>query len=220
MAAHVELQGYSPANYSVEIGQLIDQTQNNNNIPRKDNLYLVPSTSAVISDLEWNPDAVWATGMVTQYAQSLKALALERYPDNNCVAVYGGDNPVVPQDVLPNYLSHAPNVALAGEYASSAQIAVQNGKPLILFETNTASCSGFVGISDAFVAALWSVDWAMTLASSNFSSALFHVGGQQASYNPFTPPPTNQSHFRQWTVGPVYASISYVGYGVSILTAL
>lgn len=75
-----------------------------------------------------------------------------------------------------------------------------------MFETNTASCSGFPGISDSFGAALWSLDWAFTMAFRNFSTALFHVGGQNAYYNPFTPPPTNQSAFRQWTVGPVYYS--------------
>ncbi|KAI0311515.1 hypothetical protein OF83DRAFT_1177484 [Amylostereum chailletii] len=73
-----------------------------------------------------------------------------------------------------------------------------------MFETNTASCSGFPGISNSFGAALWSLDWAMTMAFNNFSGALFHTGGQSAYYNPFTPPPTNQSTFRQWTVGPVY----------------
>ena len=125
-----------------------------------------------------------------------------------------------PLALFPTYLTHQSGLNLVQRYLNSTMLAQSWGKPFLMFETNTASCSGFVGISDAFVAALWSVDWAMTLASSNFSSALFHVGGQQASYNPFTPPPTNQSHFRQWTVGPVYASISYVGYGVSILTAL
>jgi len=33
---------------------------------------------------------------------------------------------------------------------------------------------------------------------------MFHVGGQSVYYNPFTPPPTNQSTFHQWTVGPIY----------------
>lgn len=46
----------------------------------------------------------------------------------------------------------------------------------------------------------------MQLASINFSGALFHGGGQGAYYNPFTPPPTNQSSFRQWSVGPIYYS--------------
>jgi hypothetical protein len=75
-----------------------------------------------------------------------------------------------------------------------------------MFETNTASCSGFPGISDSFGAALWALDWALTMAYSNFTAALFHVGGQNSYYNPFTPPPTNQSTFRQWTVGPVFYS--------------
>jgi len=35
---------------------------------------------------------------------------------------------------------------------------------------------------------------------------LFHIGGQTAFYNPFTPPPTNQSAFHQWTIGSVYYS--------------
>lgn len=35
--------------------------------------------------------------------------------------------------------------------------AVQNNIPLIMFETNTASCAGFPGVSDSFGAALWAV---------------------------------------------------------------
>jgi len=77
---------------------------------------------------------------------------------------------------------------------------------MIMFETNTASCSGFPGISDSFGAALWGLDWALAMAFNNFSAAFFHVGGQNTYYNPFTPPPTNQSTFRQWTIGPIYYS--------------
>jgi hypothetical protein len=106
-----------------------------------------------------------------------------------------------------------------------------------MFETNTASCGGFPGISDAFAGVLWSVDYALQLAATSFSGALFHIGGQTAFYNvsmspprflslslsvapiltltvafpsqqPFTPPPTNQSTFHQWTVGsPYYAAL-------------
>jgi hypothetical protein len=55
-----------------------------------------------------------------------------------------------------------------------------------MFETNSASCGGFVGISDSFGAALWGLDYAMQMAYSNFSASLFHVGGQSVFYNPFT----------------------------------
>jgi len=44
------------------------------------------------------------------------------------------------------------------------------------------------------------------MAVNNFTNALYHLGGQNAYYNPFTPPPTNQTKFRQWTIGPTYYS--------------
>ena len=43
------------------------------------------------------------------------------------------------------------------------------GLPLIMFETNTASCGGFPGLSDAFAAALWGVDYALTMAQVHSS---------------------------------------------------
>lgn len=52
-----------------------------------------------------------------------------------------------------------------------------------MFETNTASCGGFAGISDSFGAALWGLDYALQMAHSNFSGALMHVGGQNVFYN-------------------------------------
>jgi len=113
-----------------------------------------------------------------------------------------------------------------------------------MFETNTASCGGFAGISDSFGAALWALDFGLQMAYSNFSGALLHVGGQSVFYNvrpfrqlsplffltsssysslsrvclpdfvsnmalltfPSLAPPTNQSTFHQWTIGPVYYS--------------
>jgi len=77
-----------------------------------------------------------------------------------------------------------------------------------MFETNTASCGGFKGISNAFAAALWATDYGLQLAHSNFSEALLHVGGQNVYYNPFISPPTAETGYHQWTVGPVfYASL-------------
>ncbi len=53
----------------------------------------------------------------------------------------------------------------------------------MMFETNTASCGGFAGISDSFGAALWGLDYAMSMANGNFTGALFHIGGQNVFYN-------------------------------------
>ena len=52
-----------------------------------------------------------------------------------------------------------------------------------MFETNTASCGGFPGVSDSFASALWAVDWALQLAHTNLTGALFHAGGQNVAYN-------------------------------------
>ena len=72
---------------------------------------------------------------------------------------------------------------MIGQYINSTQVAQQAGKPFIMFETNSASCGGFPGISDTFAAALWGVDYALQMAHANFTQALFHFGGQNVSYN-------------------------------------
>ncbi|KAI0030185.1 glycoside hydrolase family 79 protein [Vararia minispora EC-137] len=198
--------GYAPQNYSDEIGSMISQAQSSG-MPRQNDIWLVGSVSTANTDPLFSPDAVWATGLVNTYLQQIHTMSVERYPNNNCAAVFNTGAPIVdPQSVLGSYLSHAATYALQQQYAASAGVAVGAGKPLVMFETNTASCNGFVGISDAFVGALWAVDWAMSLAAGNFSGVLFHFGGQSSFYNPFTPPPGNQTKFRQWTVGPVYYS--------------
>jgi hypothetical protein len=61
----------------------------------------------------------------------------------------------------------------------------QANLPFIMFETNTASCGGFAGVSQSFGAAMWILDYGMQMAYSNFSNALLHVGGQNVFYNPW-----------------------------------
>lgn len=68
-------------------------------------------------------------------------------------------------------------------YRTASGIAASKNKPIVMLETNTASCGGFPGISDSFGAALWSADLAFQLAAANFSQVLFHVGGQNVYYN-------------------------------------
>jgi hypothetical protein len=53
----------------------------------------------------------------------------------------------------------------------------------IIFWGEKASCGGFLGISDSFTAALWGLDYALQMAHSNFSGAMFHLGGQNVFYN-------------------------------------
>ena len=53
----------------------------------------------------------------------------------------------------------------------------------MMFETNSASCGGFPGVSDSFGATLWALDYGLQMAASNFSGALLHVGGSDTAYN-------------------------------------
>ena len=69
------------------------------------------------------------------------------------------------------------------KFLNSTAIAQAKNKPFIMFETNSASCGGFPGISTSFGAALWALDYGLEMAASNFSHALLHVGGQNVYYN-------------------------------------
>ncbi|KAH9834486.1 uncharacterized protein C8Q71DRAFT_144395 [Rhodofomes roseus] len=203
------LHGHRAANYSVwdyfgEFAEIIDVIASDDQIPKRNNL-IAPSVSGT-----WTPEDVWSTGFLTSYNSSLGALAVEKYPDDNCAALYPGGafGPAKdPQDVFANYLNHTSGQLLVQPYLASTALAQQNGKPFYMFETNTASCGGFPGISDSFGAALWAADYALQMAYSNFSAANLHVGGLSDSYNPFIPPPTNESMFEGWTIGPVFYSV-------------
>jgi len=87
------------------------------------------------------------------------------------------------QDIIGEYLSHSISLGQMQQFAGISAIALQAGKPLIMMETNTASCGGFAGFSDTFGAALWGIDWALSMAYTNYTAAMMHLGGQNVYYN-------------------------------------
>ena len=102
------------------------------------------------------------------------------YPNDNC----NDSTPIDPQTLLPTtYLNHQSTQGNVQIYLNTSQTAQSVQKPLLMFETNTASCGGFSGLSDSFAATLWAIDYGLNLASANFSAALFHVGGVSDYYN-------------------------------------
>ncbi|KAG1733524.1 glycoside hydrolase family 79 protein [Suillus lakei] len=191
---------YGPQDYKNDFGLLIDAMNADSNIPNK-NLLIGPNLAGV-----WSPPDIWQTGFATDFNQNLAALAVERYPTDNCYALFGVGTPRYGQEMFPSFLTHQSGKDIVNEFPGAPAYAQSVGKAFIMTETNTASCGGFPGLSDSFGAALWGIDYALQLAYSNFSTVLFHVGGQSVYYNPFTPPVTNQSTFHQWTIGPVYYS--------------
>lgn len=135
--------------------------------------------------------------------------AFQKYPFDNCDAASGETG----QNIFSQYLNHTLATSLVYEYEAAANEGAARGLDVIMAETNSASCSGFAGLSDSFGIAMWLTDWAFTLAYRNFTSALLHTGGQSAFYNPFTPPATNESSLKQWTTGsPYYSSIFVSGF--------
>ncbi|KAK0453921.1 glycoside hydrolase family 79 protein [Armillaria borealis] len=192
---------YGPSDYGNEFGALVQAMGNDANAVNK-NLLIGPN----IATGDWVPEDVWQTGFVDTYSENLAYLAVEHYPTDNCYAVYGSGTPRDAQTMFPTYLNHSAGQSIVQAYVNSGNYAQQKNKKLLMFETNTASCGGFPGISDSFGAALWGIDYSMQMAYSNFSGAMMHIGGQNVFYNPFTPPPTNQTTFHQWTIGPIYYS--------------
>ncbi|CAE6368779.1 unnamed protein product [Rhizoctonia solani] len=193
------IEPYTYQQYMDEWGRLSSQLATN---PAYTNhqILMGPSTCCESSNADWTAMGLIGAGYLQRFASELKIITVQRYPDNNC-ELNGAENP---QLLFANYLSHAQLSEHAAEYIEFSRAVQAAGKPLYMFETNTAACGGFPGISDSFGAGLWATDWALKLATINFSSTLLHVGGQGDYYNPFTPPPTNQSTFRQWTTGSVY----------------
>ncbi|KAG8892735.1 hypothetical protein FRB99_002468 [Tulasnella sp. 403] len=150
----------------------------------------------------WSTQQVLDAGYLTTFAAVMKIIGVMHYPNNNC----GISGPVNPQDIIGTYLTHNAAKTFVSNYIGTAPSVMNAGLPFVILETNTASCGGFPGLSDAFGSALWAIDNALALAAMNFTTMLLHVGGQSDSYNPFTPPPTNLSMTHQWTTGPVYYS--------------
>ncbi|KAG6857115.1 hypothetical protein H0H87_009242 [Tephrocybe sp. NHM501043] len=196
---------YGPAEYANEFQSLVDAVKNNPNVPIK-NMLIGPS----LASGPWQPQQVWDVGYLDRFKDVLTAITMEHYPSNNCFAMYKVGTYVNPQDTFWTFLHHGAALDLIKPYLPSSGLAQGLGKPFIMFETNSATCGGLPGISDSFGAGLWALDYGLSMAASNFSHALLHIGGQNVYYNPFTAPPTNQSSFNQWTVGAIYYSVIIV----------
>ncbi|KAF7302911.1 Glyco-hydro-79C domain-containing protein [Mycena kentingensis (nom. inval.)] len=193
---------YSPQDYSNEFGLVEAALRADAKVATVDHKLLGPSVSG-----QWDPQQIWDVNFIPAHQQSLQALSMQRYPKNNCARFSNTSAPVNPQDVFASYLDHTAGQKIAAQYLPSTALAQSAGLPFVMLETNTASCGGFPGLSNSFGAALWALDYTLQLAYSNFTTALLHVAGQGVYYNPFTPPPTNQSTFRSWTIAPIYYSV-------------
>lgn len=167
-------EGYSPYDYDGEFGKVAAAL--------RDIGVNKPLVGPSIALADWTPQQVWDTGFATNH-EELEILSVENYPTNNCFSLYGVGTYISPEAAFPGFLTHRSGQGIVQPFLDSARLALSLGKPFYMFETNTASCGGFPGVSNSFGAALWGIDYALQMAYSNFSAALFHVGGQSVYYN-------------------------------------
>jgi Glycosyl hydrolase family 79 C-terminal beta domain/Cellulase (glycosyl hydrolase family 5) len=80
-------------------------------------------------------------------------------------------------------------------------VARENNLPIALAETNSASCGGMAGVSNAFTSAVWGLDYMFNMANDGYAGVDFHfsyrAGG--SAYNPvqaFSWKTGNEEHFR------------------------
>lgn len=149
----------------------------------------------------WNLDALIDDGYTTTFGNILKYISLQHYPQNNCFGSYEYE--------IPYYVQHANVVALASWESSGIGKVLSNTGPnrqeLIMSEFNSASCGGIPSISDTFaVGSLWTIDYALQMASVGYSAAYLHTRERGISYNLFTPPEGPNGSPGPWTTNPPF----------------
>ncbi|ORY23372.1 hypothetical protein BCR39DRAFT_507851 [Naematelia encephala] len=163
-------------------------------------IFLGPSVCC--SEVGFDMSDILGAGWLTTNLEKLSAVTVQRYLTNNC----GIGGYISAQDIFYQFLNHTGPSYLTGLYTDATATVVAAGKEMIMLEMNTASCSGFPGLSDSFGAAMWLADWALAMAYGNFSAAMMHIGGTNAYYNPFTAPPWNATDPDLWVTGSPYFS--------------
>ncbi|PKY02993.1 hypothetical protein P168DRAFT_311547 [Aspergillus campestris IBT 28561] len=145
--------------------------------------------AAVFADPPWVPDQhdeiddfdiINATKAGLVDPEIIKGYAVHLYPQSTCDEVRRAR---LSLDLLSNHQVVWTNVS---QFIPQQEAAEKARAPLILGETNSASCSGQSGISDTFGAALWTTDYVLTAASMGIEQVYFHLG-HQSEYSAFTP---------------------------------
>ena len=79
-------------------------------------------------------------------------------------------------------------------------------------EFNSASCGGIPTISDTFaVGSLWTIDYALQMASVGYSAAFLHTRERGISYNLFAPPDGPNGSPGDWTTNPPFYGLLVTG---------
>ncbi|MGH9378359.1 MAG: hypothetical protein ACRD1I_06115 [Terriglobia bacterium] len=111
-------------------------------------------------------------------AKNLKLVTVHNYSRTTC----GGKTVSIAQLLDPALMNHFNQQAQPLVAAAESR-----GVPIAMAETNSASCGGMPGVSNAFAATVWGLDYMFSLAQDGFRSVNFHMSyrpGGGSSYNP------------------------------------
>jgi hypothetical protein len=162
----------------------------------------------------------WYSPWLAPFAQAaasgrvpgLSLLAAHVYPMTHCGGTPGG----MPTRLLSAAAEEMERGALAAVRAAAA-IA---GVPYLISESNSASCEGIPGLSNAYVSALWSADWLMLAAERDARGVDFNGALSYACplYSPLC-----QTGPGQYAARPVFYGMLFVrlmGTGRTFFTPL
>jgi len=103
-------------------------------------------------------------------ASNLNLISIHNYPLTTC----NGRTVTVQQLLAPETITR-----FDGQMRSLAAAAHDRKLPIVLAETNSASCGGMPGVSNAFAAALWGMSTLYSAVEDGLSGVNFHI-----SYRP------------------------------------
>ncbi|KAF9464382.1 glycoside hydrolase family 79 protein [Collybia nuda] len=152
----------------------------------------------------WDLDTVLRGGYLAAFNGFLKYISLQHYPQNNCFDHYSFE--------IPYYMQHANVVRLSSWQHPGIMTTISNtsaNRPqLIMSEFNSASCGGIPNISNTYaVGSLWTVDYALQMASVGYSAAYLHTRERGITYNLFTPPDGPDGSDGPWVTNPPYYAL-------------
>lgn len=125
---------------------------------------------------KWNNPGDLGT-ILSGLGSNLKLVSVHNYPTSTC-----GQRNVTAAELLSPERIERFN-ALSQKLVAVAR---DHGLPIALAETNSASCGGMAGLSDAFASAVWGLDYMFNIARDGYVHINFHfsyrAGG--SAYNP------------------------------------
>lgn len=172
---------------------------------RKNGLASAYAIAGPATCCQWRNPSDLGTFMDGVGPQNLGLVTVHNYPETTC----NGTVVTAAQLLAPALMTHFDNTARALVAAAG-----KRHLPIALAETNSASCGGMPGVSNAFAAAIWGLDYMFSAARDGFRAINFHMSyrpGGGSSYNAIdTSGRENESH--AWAYRNVAEPLYYAMY--------